>query len=243
MCDFTTFSWTRTTARIALAGTPMSNDVDEIYSLISWVSPNFLSDKAQFSNPFGLPIKEGLYMDSTTQKKRRSTITLKSLRLFGDCLGLRTYQLCPIQVRAIIPWRGRFWKNHTRADPTTTRRVCWCSWRKTSNTKLFSWFGALGLLTAHPSCFRNTKNPAKTKRANSVGDVHGLVMRIMKTRTLARLTKICLSIPWSTSDDDDLFTLGFTRPIVDALIGNPNDSIGRPCPVRKNTSVSYFHWS
>ena len=83
----------------------MSNDVDEIYSLISWVSPNFLSDKARFSNPFGLPIKEGLYMDSTTQQKRRSTITLKSLRLFGDGLGLRTYQLCPIQVRAIIPWR------------------------------------------------------------------------------------------------------------------------------------------
>ena len=69
----------RSTARIALTGTPMSNDVDEIYSIISWVTPGFLGDKRQFGDHFGVPIKEGLYMDSTAYAKRKSTITLKSL--------------------------------------------------------------------------------------------------------------------------------------------------------------------
>lgn len=68
-----------THSRIALTGTPMSNEVDEIYTIISWVAPNFLGGPSEFRAYFSEPIKKGLYLDSTAWEKRKGTVQLKVL--------------------------------------------------------------------------------------------------------------------------------------------------------------------
>ncbi|EME81924.1 uncharacterized protein MYCFIDRAFT_29364, partial [Pseudocercospora fijiensis CIRAD86] len=62
----------RSESRIGLTGTPMSNDVDEIYSLISFVAPDYLGERGWFTQQFSTPIKEGNGRDSTLSQRRRS---------------------------------------------------------------------------------------------------------------------------------------------------------------------------
>jgi SNF2 family DNA or RNA helicase len=214
----------RSTARIALTGTPMSNDVDEIYSIISWVAPGFLGDKTQFSHFFGLPIKEGLYLDSSSYEKRRSTIKLKSLH----------YQIEPKVHRAGIEVLKGELKPKVEfvltVELTEQQREAYAGTvaallgpdrdlEKTSNTTLFSWFGVLGLLTAHPQCFRQklltSKDAPKPKKGKA-----GAVAANDDDAVAGEANEES-PVP----GEENLFTLGFTRPIVDALIEGLSDSI------------------
>ena len=217
----------RSTARVALTGTPMSNDVDEIYSIISWVTPGFLGDSKQFSYFFGVPIKEGLYADSSAYEKRRSTIKLKSLH----------YQIEPKVHRAGIEVLKGELKSKVEfvltVELTQQQRSAYASTvaallgpdgdlESTANTTLFSWFGILGLLTAHPRCFRQklltSKAAVKTKKAKFVGANDG--------QNNDGDADIRDTIEESTvPGDENVFALGFTRPIVDALIEDLTDSI------------------
>jgi SNF2 family DNA or RNA helicase len=217
----------RSTARIALTGTPMSNDVDEIYSIISWVTPGFLGDKTQFNHFFGLPIKEGLYLDSTSYEKRRSTIKLKSLhyqiepKVHRAGIEVLKGELKP-KVEFVLTVELTQQQSDAYAGTVAALLGPDCDLDKTSNTTLFSWFGVLGLLTTHPRCFRQklltSKDAAKSKKAKSTGANDGQANDEDPGTGEADEDS---SIP----GDEPLFTLGFTRPIVDALIEGLTDSI------------------
>ena len=217
----------RSTARIALTGTPMSNDVDEIYSIISWVTPGFLGDSRQFSHFFGLPIKEGLYQDSSAYEKRRSTIKLKSLhyqiepKVHRAGIEVLKGELKP-KVEFVLTVELTQQQRNAYAGTVAALLGPDCDLAKTSNTTLFSWFGVLGLLTAHPSCYREmlltSKAAAKSKKPKSVGALDDQAKdEVAETGE----NNEELLIP----GEEDLLALGFTRPIVDALIEDVTDSI------------------
>jgi SNF2 family DNA or RNA helicase len=209
----------RSTARIALTGTPMSNDVDEIYSIISWVTPGFLGDKRQFGDHFGVPIKEGLYMDSTAYAKRKSTITLKSLhheiepKVHRAGIEVLKGELKP-KVEFVLTVELTQQQRDAYAGIVTALLGLDRDLAKTSTTTLFAWFGVLGLLTAHPSCFREklltSKDPVKPKKAKPNNED-------AETGEANEHSPV--------PGDEHLFTLGFTRPIVDGLIESLTDSI------------------
>ncbi|KAK4501205.1 hypothetical protein PRZ48_007012 [Zasmidium cellare] len=69
----------RTESRLALTGTPMSNEVQEIYSLVSFVAPDYLGGPEWFSARFALPIREGNGKDSTPYQRRKATLKLTQL--------------------------------------------------------------------------------------------------------------------------------------------------------------------
>lgn len=69
----------QTETRMALTGTPMSNDVQEIYSLVSLVAPDYLGDSAWFSAQYARPIKEGNGKDSTAYQRRKAVKKLAVL--------------------------------------------------------------------------------------------------------------------------------------------------------------------
>ena len=47
----------RSRSRIALTGSPLSNSLDEYYTIIDWIAPNYLGDLAEFKAYYMGPIK------------------------------------------------------------------------------------------------------------------------------------------------------------------------------------------
>ncbi|KAK4106561.1 hypothetical protein N658DRAFT_563373 [Parathielavia hyrcaniae] len=74
----------RTMSRIAMTGSPLTNNVMDYYSMINWVAPNYLADIAEFRQRFSNPIKEGLYADSNPSEKRRARKLLHVLKATVD---------------------------------------------------------------------------------------------------------------------------------------------------------------
>lgn len=228
-----------TKARIALTGTPMSNDVDEIYAIISWVSPGYLGDRTQFSHFFGLPIKDGLYADSTREQKRWSTIKLKSLH----------YQVEPKVHRAGISVLKGELKPKVEfvltVELTEQQRVAYTATvaallgsadlGTTALTQIFAWLGVLGLLTAHPRCFRQkllTPKPAPASAATPAPRVPAS-RRSTVTNTTAGNDDDVSVVETEVTDstegspevpgDESVYALGFSEAVVNALVEGVSD--------------------
>lgn len=60
-----TTSQIRTLRRVILTGTPMQNNLDEYFTMVSFVKPYLLGDKEEFNNQFANPINNGQFSDST----------------------------------------------------------------------------------------------------------------------------------------------------------------------------------
>lgn len=69
-----------THSRIALTGSPLSNNVEEYYSMINWISPGFLGDSDEFTRKYGQPIKDGLWKDAGAAVRRKAKICLATLK-------------------------------------------------------------------------------------------------------------------------------------------------------------------
>ncbi|KAL2201304.1 hypothetical protein P885DRAFT_25583 [Corynascus similis CBS 632.67] len=74
----------RTMSRIAMTGSPLTNNVMDYYAMINWVAPNYLADIAEFRERYSNPIKEGLYADSEASKKRKARRMLHVLQATVD---------------------------------------------------------------------------------------------------------------------------------------------------------------
>ncbi|KAL1392346.1 hypothetical protein HDK64DRAFT_322859 [Phyllosticta capitalensis] len=66
--------------RIAMTGSPLSNDLEEYWSMIDWCSPGYLGDATEFRAYFVEPIVEGLYKDSSRRDHRRALKCLAVLK-------------------------------------------------------------------------------------------------------------------------------------------------------------------
>lgn len=70
----------KTRSRIALTGSPLSNSVEEYYSMINWISPGFLGNSDEFTLKYGQPIKDGLWKDASADVRRKAKIRLATLK-------------------------------------------------------------------------------------------------------------------------------------------------------------------
>lgn len=70
----------KTTSRIALTGSPLSNNVKEYYSMIDWVAPGFLGDSGEFNMRYGNPIERGLSADADRGDSRKAKVLLAALK-------------------------------------------------------------------------------------------------------------------------------------------------------------------
>ncbi|CAF5163600.1 unnamed protein product, partial [Rotaria sp. Silwood1] len=73
----------KTSRRIVLTGTPLQNNLLEYYCMISFIKPNLLGDRAEYTNRFVNPIKNGQHSDSNEQDvylmKKRAYVLNKLL--------------------------------------------------------------------------------------------------------------------------------------------------------------------
>ncbi|KAI0486862.1 hypothetical protein F4859DRAFT_316379 [Xylaria cf. heliscus] len=70
----------RTLSRVALTGSPLANNVEEYFSMIDWVAPNYLGDLREFRAQYANPIKNGLDADSAESERRRALRMLRVLK-------------------------------------------------------------------------------------------------------------------------------------------------------------------
>lgn len=160
-----------TRSRIALTGTPMSNDVGEMYALISFAAPGFLGGHVEFKAKFGEPIEQGTYADSSAYEQRRSKVKLATLsRLIepkihrADITALKGTLQPKVEFVVTLPLTDL---QRSAYNKFLEALLGGGKNEKASQVAIFSWLSMLGLLTNHPLAFKRklneTKKPQKPK--------------------------------------------------------------------------------
>jgi SNF2 family DNA or RNA helicase len=169
----------KTESRIGLTGTPMSNDVQEIYALISFVAPGFLGEPDEFKADYAEPIKDGLYHDSTYYEKRKSLMKLKVLHAEiqpkvnrANIEVLRGSLKPKVEFVINVPLGNEQTELYRR---TVTALLRADKNEEASQVTIFGWLAVLTLLTNHPKCFhrRLTELPKPRRGRKTLVDISG----------------------------------------------------------------------
>lgn len=149
----------RSMHRIALTGSPLSNNLEEYHALIDWVAPNFLGTRIEFKANYVERIQDGLYQDSTMAEYRES---LKWLEVLKNELRPKVHRA---DINAL---RGRLEEKHEfviRVTLTPLQEQMYrlyvastlstASSDDVNNSALWKWLYTLKLVCSHPKCFQD----------------------------------------------------------------------------------------
>ncbi|CAK7213795.1 hypothetical protein SCUCBS95973_001920 [Sporothrix curviconia] len=95
----------RTSARIAMTGSPLANSVNEYHVMINWVAPNYLAAREEFNATYANPIKEGFYRDSTTSQRR---CAYKMLKVLKDTVAPKIHRVTVSNLQGVLPEKREF---------------------------------------------------------------------------------------------------------------------------------------
>lgn len=144
----------RTLSRVALTGSPLANNVEEYFSMIDWVAPNYLGDIREFRGQYANPINQGLHADSTASERRHA---FRMLRVLKSEVSPKVSRITIAVLKHDIPMKKEFVitvplthiqrqayemfiQYHSTADPNST------------NVPVFA-IHDLSLICASPSIF------------------------------------------------------------------------------------------
>ena len=146
-------------SRIALTGSPLSNNLMEYHSLVDWVAPNFMGTRVEFQANYVERIQDGLYQDSTIAEYRASLKWLEVLKNElrpkvhrADITALRERlkgkQEFVIRVN-LTPLQEKIYSVYVEARLAATASD------EVNNSRIWVWLYDLGLVCSHPVCFMN----------------------------------------------------------------------------------------
>ncbi|CAK7236805.1 hypothetical protein SBRCBS47491_009762 [Sporothrix bragantina] len=95
----------RTSARIAMTGSPLANSVTEYHAMINWVAPNYLAARDEFNATYANPIKEGFYRDSTMSQRRHA---YKMLKVLKDTVAPKISRVTVSELQGVLPEKREF---------------------------------------------------------------------------------------------------------------------------------------
>ena len=218
----------RSKSRIALTGSPLSNNLEEYYSLIEWVAPGFLGDLVEFRARYIEPIQNGLWQDSQHWEVRKSLKMLQVLKIDLDpkihranisTLEERLQGMTEFVIR--VPLTELQQKAYDIYVDTMIGVAMKDDQKKTSS--VWAWLGILQLLCNHPQCFKdrltgrgsNDKDSTRAqKRLRTAGD--GLT---------------AFDEELALSEDESVYTIGISQALIEnqialfATITEPLDSV------------------
>ncbi len=177
-----------TMSRIAMTGSPLTNNVMDYYSMINWVAPGYLADIAEFRQKFANPIKEGLYADSDPYHKRKARKMLQVLKatvdpkvhrrdievLVGEVPNKKEF----IITLPLTKLQDRLYRKYINLVMVPSGGLT------TGQAKAWSLVAILGLVLAHPLIFKTVVEAKKAKR-------------------MAEKAKSSISTPGSTTNEGD----------------------------------------
>ncbi|KAF2158098.1 hypothetical protein K461DRAFT_290349 [Myriangium duriaei CBS 260.36] len=165
--------------RIALTGTPMSNDSQEIFSLINWVAPNYLGSSTEFRSRFGIPIAEGNYADSTREQVRKAKRKLEVLNKEiapkinrADITVLKGALPTKTEYSLTIPLTDLQIKIYRKYVDFITGDLSRGE-KRLAQMEFLGWIANLTLLCNHPNAFRKKlleSKPTNNARHSDIDD-------------------------------------------------------------------------
>ena len=168
----------RTTTRIALTGSPLSNNVLEYYSMINWVAENYLGPRKEFNDLYAKPIQEGLYQSSGRASKRKA---MKKLKILSDICTPKMHRRTMASLKDSLPSKQEFvfFVPVTRLQreiydqyAVGARTSLQQSYGDTrpSGADIFTLVSILGLVCNHPRIYKERlcrkEGPAQPSRVN-----------------------------------------------------------------------------
>lgn len=145
-------------SRIALTGSPLSNNLMEYHSLVDWVAPNFMGTRVEFQANYVERIQDGLYQDSTMAEYRAS---LKWLEVLKNELRPKVHRADITALREKLKGKQEFVIN-VNLTPLQEKiysvfveaRLAAAASDEVNNSRIWAWLYALGLVCSHPVCFK-----------------------------------------------------------------------------------------
>lgn len=146
-------------SRIALTGSPLSNNLSEYYALIDWIAPGYLGEPKEFKFHYEEPIARGLYCDSTQSELRRG---LKKLELFKREVAPKVHRADISVLQSRLKGKSEF---VIKVAPTGLQKRLYQvfvdfmtehytdSEGPSQQAKLLAWIAILRLICNHPKCF------------------------------------------------------------------------------------------
>ena len=154
----------QSTYRIALTGSPLSNNLEEYYELVSWISPGYLGTHPEFRAKYGEPITLGLYADSTACERRKCLVKLRTLsiklapKMQRQDIGVLKKQLSKTEFVVYVPLTP------TQRDAYVlyaNALLSATSGKDPPPSKIWGALSVLRLLCNHPKCFKDKLEAAK----------------------------------------------------------------------------------
>ena len=158
----------RTGSRIALTGSPLSNNLREYYSLIDWVAPGYLGESVEFRAHYEEPIVQGLYRDSMASQWR---FALKRLELFKREVQPKVHRADVSVLAARLKGKSEF---VIKVPLTALQDQLYRTYVESMSTMyggkadlayatLWGWLYVLRLVCNHPKCFREIMLEQRSK--------------------------------------------------------------------------------
>ena len=165
-----------TRSRIALTGSPLSNHLEEYFSIVNWVEKGYLGNLTEFKMTFTTPIMKGLYQESSRYEQR---VAIRKLAVLKQDLEPKVHRADYSVLRDSLQGLTEF---IIRVPLTDIQKQCYARYvdsvaNGTSGgltfANLWARIAILTLLCAHPKCYqdkllgREEKSSAQISRKKS----------------------------------------------------------------------------
>ncbi|KAL4890057.1 P-loop containing nucleoside triphosphate hydrolase protein [Aspergillus ambiguus] len=168
----------RSKSRIALTGSPLTNNLTDYHTMVEWIAEGFLPPFVEFKANYIEPIQEGLYLESTQRERRTSLV---KLRVLNEILEPKIHRADITVLAAELPPKVEF---VLTIPLTSLQKSAYNSYVENTlgqvredsigSTTLWGWLADLQLCCSHPSCFRDKiqgrANSAKSGQEEVTGD-------------------------------------------------------------------------
>jgi SNF2 family DNA or RNA helicase len=175
----------RSKSRIALTGSPLSNNLNEYFSMVDWIAPGYLGKAVEFKANYVEPIEEGLYATSSASERRKARVRLQALaEILEPKIHRKEIDVLKGQLKPKVEFVCKVPLTPLQLDAYRT----FISLASTgmsdsvSNARLWGYIAYLQMLCGHPTLFAEAvekgKNDDATAKAQSTKRPKSPVKRI-----------------------------------------------------------------
>ena len=214
----------RTKSRIALTGSPLNNNLEEYYTLIDWIAPNYLGTWVEFKATYEEPIREGLYRDSTQSQKRTSMKKLKALELE---LGPKVHRAGASVLQNDLKGKSEFvvvvalTELQQKAYTIYFRNMRMASRENNPHfATLWTWLGVLQLLCNHPKLYwEKLQEPRVNKKKPKSTQLEQGILASEEDATLLNEPTSQIALSQIIDESKDIFE-NLTQPLEALCLSN-----------------------
>lgn len=150
----------KTPVRIAMTGSPLSNNLGEYYQILDWVCPGYLGGQVEFDAYYVEPINRGSFVESTSSEKKTALQRVKELEfetrpkvhkrdreVLNEKLKSKTEFIITVPLTALQ--KGIYNRYAEFVNEFAGRQGV-------KHTNLLTWMDIMGRICSHPEVFTMT---------------------------------------------------------------------------------------